>query len=609
MKKIYEVHSVVHEEFIPKSWLMVKTDEICEVTDYVANGSFASLKENVTYLNEPDFAVLIRLRDYTKGWEGPFKYVTKEAYEFLAKSAVNPGDIVIANVGDPGKSFVVPNLNQPMTLGPNSILLKSNSKNLNNFLKYFFQSNWFEELIAQITTGTAQKKFNKTGFRALYFPFPPEKEQDRIVDKLEELFSELDEGVKELKAAQTKLSQYRQSLLKSAVEGSLTQQWRAENSDQVQETGEQLLARILKQRREQWQQQKLAEFAEKGKTPPKNWQDKYPEPVQPDTTDLPELPEGWVWATIDQCTMEVRDITDGPFGSNLKTEHYTKSGPRVIRLQNIGDGVFLDDKAHISKEHYATLSKHAIECDDVLVAMMGESLPRACIVPSGVAPAIVKADCARIRVNSEVLSPKLLTYYLNSNPVRNRTKSAVKGVGRPRINLGYIRSIVVPLPSEIEQKAIADKLAAEFDSIDRQIKATDLGLKQSEAQRKNILKSAFSGQLVPQDPNDEPASVLLEKIKREREALAKLPKPRKPSKPKKKVDLMNTLLEVLTAENDWIDAQDAFQKCGIVDGTSTDRIEEIYTELRKLEKAGKIQIQRQGDFDQLKLIKQDVKED
>ncbi|EPM1920920.1 restriction endonuclease subunit S, partial [Vibrio parahaemolyticus] len=88
-----------------------------------------------------------------------------------------------------------------------------------------------------------------------------------------------------------------------------------------------------------------------------------------------------------------------------------------------------------------------------------------------------------------------------------------------------------------------------------------------------------------------------------------VPKPRKPSKPKKKVELMNTLLEVLTLENNWIDAQDAFQKCGIVDGTSTDRIEEIYTELRKLEKAGKIQIQRQGDFDQLKLIKQDVKED
>ncbi|TON37225.1 restriction endonuclease subunit S, partial [Vibrio parahaemolyticus] len=161
----------------------------------------------------------------------------------------------------------------------------------------------------------------------------------------------------------------------------------------------------------------------------------------------------------------------------------------------------------------------------------------------------------------------------------------------------------------MEQNKIIELLEEELTLLAKQEEYTLAALTTSEAQRKNILKSAFSGQLVPQDPNDEPASVLLEKIKQEREALAKKPKPRKPSKPKKKVDLMNTLLEVLTAKNDWIDAQDAFQKCGVVDGTSTDRIEEIYTELRILEKAGKIQIQRQGDFDQLKLIKQDVKED
>ncbi|EIV1733573.1 restriction endonuclease subunit S [Vibrio parahaemolyticus] len=600
MKKIYEVHSVVHEEFIPKSWLMVKADEICEVTDYVANGSFASLKENVTYLNEPDFAVLIRLRDYTKGWEGPFKYVTKEAYEFLAKSAVNPGDIVIANVGDPGKSFVVPNLNQPMTLGPNSILLKSNSKNLNNFLKYFFQSNWFEELIAQITTGTAQKKFNKTGFRALYFPFPPEKEQDRIVDKLEELFSELDEGVKELKAAQTKLSQYRQSLLKSAVEGSLTQQWRAENSDQVQETGEQLLARILKQRREQWQQQKLAEFAEKGKTPPKNWQDKYPEPVQPDTTDLPELPDGWVWASLSQIGWLDRG----------------KSKHRPRNAEHLYGGVypFVQTGEIRSAEQYIRHTEKTYS---------EEGLKQSKLWPKGTMCITIAANIGETAIlDIDACFPDSIVGFstiVDDMPIeyveyvfrvlKHKLDDEAPATAQKNINLEILYKETIPLPPVIEQLAIVEYLNTELDNIKLQKTSTALGLKQSEAQRKNILKLAFSGQLVPQDPNDEPASVLLEKIKQEREALAKVPKPRKPSKPKKKVELMNTLLEVLTLENNWIDAQDAFQKCGIVDGTSTDRIEEIYTELRKLEKAGKIQIQRQGDFDQLKLIKQDVKED
>ena len=129
-------------------------------------------------------------------------------------------------------------------------------------------------------------------------PLPPRAEQTRIVAKLEELLSDLDAGVAELKAAQKKLGQYRQSLLKAAVEGALTAEWRAKNTPA--ESGARLLDRILQERRARWEAKQLAKFAEQGKTPPKDWQKKYPEPVQPDTSGLPALPEGWVWATIDQ---------------------------------------------------------------------------------------------------------------------------------------------------------------------------------------------------------------------------------------------------------------------------------------------------------------------
>ena len=328
MKKIYEVHSEKDELAIPDHWCIARADSICDVTDYVANGSFATLKEHVNYLDSPDYAILVRFTDYTKGWNGNYKYVTKEAYEFLDKSSVEPGDIVIANVGDPGKSFVVPNLGMPMTLGPNSILLKTTSKPLNKFLRYFFQSQWFGRLIEEITTGTAQKKFNKTGFRALHFPFPPEKEQQRIVEKLDELLSELDFGVQELKTAQVKLKHYRQSILKSAVEGALTQKWRDDNRDKIEETGKELLNRILIERKQRWEQQQLAEFKEKGKKPPKNWQDKYPEPVQPDTTDLPALPQGWVWASVDQLVYE------SSYGTSVKCAYGTGNTP-VLRIPNV----------------------------------------------------------------------------------------------------------------------------------------------------------------------------------------------------------------------------------------------------------------------------------
>lgn len=223
-------------------------------------------------------------------------------------------------------------------------------------------------------------------------------------------------------------------------------------------------------------------------------------------------------------------------------------------------------------------------------------------------PATINQALAALVLEGEasVLKEFLKIYLLDSY---QKMRSKASGGVQPNLNLLIVRSMCVPIPCIREQQEIHQLYKFQAEEIETQVKSIKFSLVASDAQRKNILKSAFSGQLVPQDPNDEPASVLLEKIKQEREALAKMPKPRKPSKPKKKGELMNTLLEVLTAENDWIDAQDAFRKCGIADGASTDRIEEIYTELRKLEKAGKIQIQRQGDFDQLKLTTPDVKED
>lgn len=469
----------------------------------------------------------------------------------------------------------------------------------------FYQLKLMEKYIASLGTGSTFSGINRDKLETLDILISPENEQTRIVEKLEELLSDLDNGVAELKAAQIKLTQYRQSLLKSAVEGSLTAEWRTKN--QPTETGQQLLQRILEERRQRWEQQKLAEFKEKGKKPPKDWQLKYPEPVQPDTSELPELPEGWVWASVDQCVLETKGITDGPFGSSLKSSHYVSSGPRVIRLQNIGDGVFYDEKAHITDEHYQTLLKHSIESDDVVVAMMGEVLPRSCIIPDGVAPGIVKADCARIRVNKQLLSSYLLASFLNSPSTRQRTKSLIKGIGRPRINLGHIRALAIPIASQEEQRAIVDNLNSQFDETSNKALEIEVSLKQIDAQRKNILKDAFSGKLVAQDPNDEPASVLLEKIKAERLAQAKLPKPKRTKKKaNNKASIMDTLFDVLKAKGDWMDAQEAFRACGVTDGGDfsdiVDKVELLYAELRKLEKEDKlIEIRRVGNYDQLKL--------
>lgn len=222
---------------------------------------------------------------------------------------------------------------------------------------------------------------------------------------------------------------------------------------------------------------------------------------------MTELPKGWEWATVDELAVGA-GITDGPFGSNLKTSHYTSDGPRVVRLQNIGDGQFNDEQAHISSEHYAQLVKHAVEPGDVLVASLGEVLPRACVAPSTLGPAIVKADCIRVRPN-DLIAGLYLMHALNSPSTRARLTESIKGVGRPRVNLGDLRALPLPIAPRNEQERIIAAIEEAFSKRD----AGEAGLRTVrqllKRMREAILAAAVTGRLVPQDPADAPAPKLL----------------------------------------------------------------------------------------------------
>lgn len=165
--------------------------DFCLVTDYVANGSFASLRQNVQYLSSAGYAVLVRMRDSNNGWNGERVFVSERAYRFLSKSSLKPGDIVVSNVGDPGQVFVVPDLRMPMTLGPNAILVRPRENfAIREYVRHYLRSPLGQAQIDGIVTKTAQRKFNKTEFRALPIPLPPLTEQRwiaAILDKADEL--------------------------------------------------------------------------------------------------------------------------------------------------------------------------------------------------------------------------------------------------------------------------------------------------------------------------------------------------------------------------------------------------------------------------------------
>jgi type I restriction enzyme S subunit len=171
-----------------------------------------------------------------------------------------------------------------------------------------------------------------------------------------------------------------------------------------------------------------------------------------------ELPYGWAAAPIEELRApELNSITDGPYGSSLKTDHYRANGARVIRLGNIGSREFLNgDAAYISEDHFRSLAKHRVMGGDILVAALGDPVGRACLAPRDVGSALVKADCFRVRLSPE-LSPRLLMLWLNSDYARTAFAKAAHGLGRVRINLSDLRTILVPIPPRPEQERIVTK--------------------------------------------------------------------------------------------------------------------------------------------------------
>ena len=464
------------------------------------------------------------------------------------------------------------------------------------YLFYFINSK-YDELNSR-TKGVGIPHIDPIIFNGLEFPLTSISEQIRIVEKLEELLSDLDAGVAELKAAQKKLVQYRQSLLKAAVEGALTAEWRTTN--QPKETGTQLLERILIERCARWKAKQLAKFKEQGKAPTKDWQSKYPEPVKPDISDLPELPVDWVWSSIGQCFY----VGVGATPSRKEPEYWNGEIPWI----SSGEVRFVEitnTKELISKSGLNNSSTQINPIGSVLLGMIGEGKTRGQVAILGI-EAANNQNCAAIWVPETDIPPEYIYYWLWSRYEETRRGSS--GNNQPALNKSIVEKIPFPLPSLNELYIIVGLVSTSLSQIEDQEVAIKYSLKQSAAQRKNILKAAFSGQLVPQDPNDEPASVLLQRIRAERLEREKQPKVRKTKQQKEIAIVVSKLIDVLSEAGDWVPAQEAFRRCGISDGAQTEQIEVLYAELRALDKAGRLLVETVTDTqgrklnDRLKLL-------
>ena len=304
--------------------------------------------------------------------------------------------------------------------------------------------------------------------RQLSVPLPTVDEQDEIVAELEKQFSRLDEAVANLQRVKANLKRYKASVLKAAVEGRLveTEAILARREGRTYETGEQLLQRILEERRAKW--------VGKGK---------YKEPAVPDTAGFNSLPGGWVWASGDQLTSVITD------GEHI-TPRRTPEGVLLLSARNVLNGrLALDDVDYVPEDEYERIAKRiAIQAGDVLLSCSG-TVGRSCVVPAGLRFTLVRSVAV---LRPVVMLADFMTYNLQSTHGQSQIDDRKTQTAQANLFQGKIRQLVFALPPLAEQT----RIVAEVDrhlSIIREVEAeVDVNLQRAQALRQATLTKCFS---------------------------------------------------------------------------------------------------------------------
>ena len=386
------------------------------------------------------------------------------------------------------------------------LLVFSKNELLSNaFLLYRFLCRDFVNYASHNVNGINLPRVNFQTLSRFKIPLPSLPEQHRIVAKIEELFTKLDAGINELHKAQSQLKRYRQSVLKAAFEGKLTESWRAEHQDGI-EPASVLLERILKEQLEQIKTERKMFQDNKSKV-------KCKKPSALDISPLPELPDGWVWATVKEIAEFIRGVS---YKKNESSKTIKEGHVPILRANNINRKLNYTDLVYVPRERIK--DEQFIKAFDIVVAMS-----------SGSKNLVGKAAqsyqdyhgafgtfCGLVRVSPQ-LDRKFIGFFFQSSGYRNEISRLSSGMNINNLRRQHIESMCLPIPPLSEQHRIVSEVEHQLSIADEVEKTITAELKRAEQLRQSILKKAFSGKLVPQAPNDEPATALLERIKAQKD--------------------------------------------------------------------------------------------
>jgi type I restriction enzyme S subunit len=339
------------------------------------------------------------------------------------------------------------------------------------------------------TSSVTVKHLSSRTVQDLPIPAIPRAEQDRIVAALDERLSELDASVANLERAERNLVRYRAAVLAAACSGKLvpTEADLASREGRSYEPADQLLARILAERRKA------------------NTKAKYEEPAQPDTNNLPKLPKGWVWATFDQLSPRVTVGWVGP----MKDE-YIDNGVPFLRSQNVRPGRYEPvGLLYVSPEFHQKITKSKLVPGDLVVVRSG-SVGTTCVIPESLA----EANCSDLVIIKKPigLEPQFGAFYMNGI-AKWRIKQGQVGMALTHFNTESVSKMPIPVPPLAEQERIVAEVDRHLSRADALAASIAQAKRRAQRLRRAVLAAAFQGRLVPQDPSDEPASVLLDRIR------------------------------------------------------------------------------------------------
>ena len=370
-----------------------------------------------------------------------------------------------------------------------------------SYTYYYLQT--ARELVESLSGGTTFKEISGANAAKIPFAIAPLPEQRRIVAEIEKQFTRLDASVAALRRTQANLKRYRASVLRAACSGELapTEAELARAEDREYEPADVLLERILAERRARWESQEKR-------------RGKYKEPAAPDTSDLPPLPEGWAWATLEQTTEIQGGIQKQPKRAP------TDNAYPFLRVANVLRGDLDLNEVHLIQLFPGELEKLRLVAGDLLI-VEGNGSPaqigRMAVWNGKIENCVHQNHIIRARVYTGVEAKYVETYWNSPTGSTSVLNVASSTSGLYTLSVSKVGVLPVPLPPLAEQRRIVAEVERRLSVIQQAEAAVEASLQRAERLRQSILKRAFSGQLAPQDPDDEPASILLERIRAQRE--------------------------------------------------------------------------------------------